>query len=71
VQETFGCTIVQVYGAMDAGGMTIHSCSDADEVRLSTIGRPATGNEIKLVDDEGRVGRRWKWGKYWPKGRPW
>ncbi len=68
VQEAFGCTIVQVYGAMDAGGMTIHSFSDADKVRLSTIGKPAKGNEIKLVDDEGREGPEVEVGEILAKG---
>ncbi len=68
VQEEFGCVIVQVYGAMDAGGMTIHSFSDPDEVRLSTIGKPVEGNEIKLVDDDGREGPDVKVGEIWAKG---
>ncbi len=55
-QEQFGCTIVQVYGAMDAGGMTLHGVSDPDEVRLYTVGKPGEGNEIRLVDDAGKEG---------------
>lgn len=61
VEEKLGCPIVQTYGAMDSGGMTLHSFYDNAEVRLFTIGKPAGGNEVKLVDDAG---------KEVPKGSP-
>ncbi len=54
VEEQFHCSIVQVYGAMDSGGMTHHARADTQAVRLCTIGKPAAGNELKLVDDNGR-----------------
>jgi non-ribosomal peptide synthetase component E (peptide arylation enzyme) len=61
VEEKLGCPIVQTYGAMDSGGMTLHSFYDNAEVRLFTIGKPAGGNEVKLVDDAGKEA---------PKGNP-
>ncbi len=54
VEEKLGCPIVQTYGAMDSGGMTLHSFYDNADVRLFTIGKPAGGNEVKLVDDAGK-----------------
>lgn len=56
VQDKFGCKIVQVYGAMDSGCMAVHSLSDSDTVRLSTVGKPGPGNEIRLIDDSGKEG---------------
>jgi non-ribosomal peptide synthetase component E (peptide arylation enzyme) len=54
VEEKLGCPIVQSYGAMDSGGMTLHSSRDNAEVRLFTIGKPAPGSEVRLVDDAGQ-----------------
>jgi len=68
VQEKFGCPIVQVYGAMDAGGMTIHSVYDTDAVRLSTAGKPGPGNEIRLVNDAGWEGSEVEMGEILARG---
>ncbi len=54
VEKELGCPIVQSYGSMDSGGMTLHSLNDSREERLFTIGRPAKGNEVRLVDDTGK-----------------
>lgn len=34
--------------------MTLHSHSDSARVRLRTIGKPAGGNEVRLIDDAGK-----------------
>jgi len=68
VQDKFGCKIVQVYGTMDAGGITVHSLSDPDSVRLTTVGKPGPGNEIRLVDDLGKEGPEVEVGEILVKG---
>ncbi|EFK09385.1 AMP-binding enzyme [delta proteobacterium NaphS2] len=67
-QEVFGCPIVGVYGAMDAGGMCYHSIRDSEWVRLYTIGKPCNGNEVKLLDDNGRSGLEVKIGEISVRG---
>ncbi len=54
IEEKLGCPIVQSYGAMDSGGMTLHSFNDGAKVRLLTIGKPAGGNEVRLADNAGK-----------------
>jgi non-ribosomal peptide synthetase component E (peptide arylation enzyme) len=67
-EREFGCPIVQTYGSMDSGGMTLHSLNDPVEVRLFTIGRPARGNEVRLIDDAGKETKRGEAGEIQVRG---
>lgn len=53
-EDRFGCPIVQDFGAVDVGGVCIQSLNDPREVRLSTVGTPYPGNEVKLLDEKGQ-----------------
>jgi non-ribosomal peptide synthetase component E (peptide arylation enzyme) len=52
-EEKIGCTITQDYGAVDAGGVSLQSLDDPQDIRFISVGKPYPGNEIKLVDDSG------------------
>ncbi len=67
-EEKMGCPILQAYGAMDYGGITMHSLDDPPEVRRLTVGRPWPGSEIKLVDDSGNEVAQGETGEIWVKG---
>lgn len=52
----FGCPIVQHYGSMETGIVTVmQHYSEPQEQRLLTVGRPSVDNEVKLVDEKGRT----------------
>jgi non-ribosomal peptide synthetase component E (peptide arylation enzyme) len=53
-EEKTGCRIMNVYGTMEAAGISTTSVFDPRDVRLLTVGKPYSGNEIKLVDDAGK-----------------
>ncbi len=53
VEDKLKCPIINVYGAMDYGGMSSPSITDSREIRLLTIGQPLPGNEVKIMDAEG------------------
>ncbi|MBI3016021.1 MAG: acyl--CoA ligase [Candidatus Tectomicrobia bacterium] len=53
-EERMGCRITQGYGSVDCGGICANSWDDPPEVRLGTVGRPLDGNEVRIVDEEGR-----------------
>lgn len=42
------------YGTFDGGPISICKIDDPLEVRLRTVGKPVTGNEVRLVDEGGR-----------------
>jgi non-ribosomal peptide synthetase component E (peptide arylation enzyme) len=52
-EETLGCRIVQGYGSVDCGGISANFREDPLEVRLSTLGPPLDGNEVKVVNAKG------------------
>lgn len=54
IEAKLGRPIVQSYGAVDFGGMAEVSIDDPQDVRLSTIGRPYPGSELKLIDASGK-----------------
>jgi non-ribosomal peptide synthetase component E (peptide arylation enzyme) len=54
LEEKFSCTVVQSYGAMDAGPITCSSVNDPPDVRLRTVGKPYDYNELRLINEEGR-----------------
>ena len=46
-----GCNIVVSYGTTEtAGGVTYTTLDDDSQIRASTVGRPAAGTEIRIVD---------------------
>jgi non-ribosomal peptide synthetase component E (peptide arylation enzyme) len=54
VEEKMGCQVVSQLGAIDAGMPTGASTDDPVEVRLTSVGKPFPGNQVKLVDEEGK-----------------
>ncbi len=52
MEERAGCSIVQLYGAVDWGGGMCSPLESSREERLLTVGKPYGGNEVKLVDEE-------------------
>jgi len=55
VERKMGCPILSTYGSQDTGSISGTSIEDPPDKRRSTVGRPLIGNELKLVDDQGRV----------------
>jgi len=54
-EEKFGCSIVNVFGGMETGGMATFNPPDAPfERRFLTVGKPLPGNQVRLVDEEGK-----------------
>lgn len=53
-EEQMGCRIVQGYGSVDCGGISATFWDDPLEVRLGTLGRPLDGNQVKVVDAQGK-----------------
>lgn len=47
------CPILITYGSQDTGSISGTAIGDPEEKKLSTVGKPLPGNEIKLVDDSG------------------
>ncbi|HXV82590.1 MAG TPA: AMP-binding protein [Candidatus Binatia bacterium] len=54
IEKKLGCRIVQAYGSVDCGGISATCWNDPQDVRLGTLGRPLDGNEVKIVDSDGR-----------------
>jgi non-ribosomal peptide synthetase component E (peptide arylation enzyme) len=53
LEEKFMCSVVQSYGAMDAGPITCTSVYDSRDVRLRTVGKPYDYNELRLGNEKG------------------
>jgi len=51
-EEMLGCSYVQTYGTMDSGPIACSTLSESREIRVGTVGKPYTGNGVKIVDDE-------------------
>lgn len=55
IQRRFGCAIHIGFGATElGGGVAVTSLADADRQRTETVGRPMTGMEVKIVDEQRR-----------------
>lgn len=63
VEAKLKCPIINVYGAVDFGGMSQPIITDSKETRLLTAGRPLWGNEGKIIDDSGKELPRGQIGK--------
>lgn len=59
-ESRLGCKVIQGYGGMDVGAVSVGDVTSSQEIRLKTLGRPLSGNEVMLVDpytgDEVRSG---------------
>jgi non-ribosomal peptide synthetase component E (peptide arylation enzyme) len=53
VEKKLGCPIIQNYGSIDCAAACMGAIDDPIEVRLSTVGKPYAGAEVKLVGDRG------------------
>lgn len=54
IEETLGIPISNCYGQLDGGVVTHTTIDDPPEIRRTTVGRPAEGMIVKLLDEEGR-----------------
>jgi non-ribosomal peptide synthetase component E (peptide arylation enzyme) len=54
LEERTRCRIINGYGAQELPGISTTSIFDPREVRLLTVGKPYSGNEIKIVDNNGK-----------------
>ncbi|HEY7713901.1 MAG TPA: class I adenylate-forming enzyme family protein [Candidatus Binatia bacterium] len=54
LEKKLDCRVVQAYGSVDCGGISATFWNDPQDVRLGTLGRPLDGNEVRIVDDDGR-----------------
>jgi acyl-coenzyme A synthetase/AMP-(fatty) acid ligase len=68
VEEKLGCRLVQMYGAMDAGGITRTALDDPQEARWLSAGKPLPGSEVKLVDGSGQEVPRGEVGEIMARG---
>jgi non-ribosomal peptide synthetase component E (peptide arylation enzyme) len=53
-EETLKIPISNCYGQLDGGVVTHTTVDDPPEVRRKTVGKPAKGMVIKLIDEEGK-----------------
>jgi non-ribosomal peptide synthetase component E (peptide arylation enzyme) len=67
-EERLGCRIMQGYGSVDCGGIAATCWDDPREVRLGTVGRPLDGNDLRIVDSEGRDVRAGETGRLLVRG---
>jgi non-ribosomal peptide synthetase component E (peptide arylation enzyme) len=53
IESTFGCTVLQTYGAMDCGAIGSGFADDPPELRWQMIGKPYDCNQLKLIGEDG------------------
>ncbi|MFC2060142.1 AMP-binding protein [Chloroflexota bacterium] len=53
IEKRIGAPILNIYGAVDWGGLATPYIDDPPEIRLGTVGQPFDGNEFKLLDEAG------------------
>jgi len=53
-ERRFACPIINCFGAAETGGIVTFSPLDAPFEHRVTIGKPVPGNEVRLVDEQGR-----------------
>ena len=53
-EEKLGIPVLNTYGTFDGGGISKTTIDDDAETRRRTVGKPHWGNDIKLLDDEGK-----------------
>jgi acyl-CoA synthetase (AMP-forming)/AMP-acid ligase II len=52
LHERFQCTIEQWYGMNETGNITWTGLDDPPEIAATTVGKPAPGVRLRIVDDE-------------------
>jgi non-ribosomal peptide synthetase component E (peptide arylation enzyme) len=67
-EERTGCRIMNAYGAQELPGISTTSIFDPRDVRLLTVGKPYSGNEIKIVDEGGKEVERGEIGQILLRG---
>ncbi len=67
-EERTRCRIINAYGAQELPGISTTSIFDPRDVRLLTVGKPYSGNEIKIVDDSGKEVERGEVGQIMVRG---
>ncbi|MBI4334741.1 MAG: AMP-binding protein [Chloroflexi bacterium] len=67
-EEKMKAKIVQCYGAVDFSTISGSSFFDSQQVRITTVGRPYPGNEVRLVDDSGKEAPPGEVGEVWARG---
>jgi non-ribosomal peptide synthetase component E (peptide arylation enzyme) len=53
-EERFKCKVVIAGGSQETYSFAHTSVEDPDQIRLNTLGKPFPGNELKIVDEEGK-----------------
>ncbi|MDD5206184.1 MAG: AMP-binding protein [Desulfobacterales bacterium] len=53
-EEKLGCTVLIAGGSQETYSFGQSAFDDPREKRLTTLGKPFPGNEVKIVDDEGK-----------------
>lgn len=53
-EQRFNCKVLIAGGSMETFSFAQSGVDDPQEKRLRTLGKPFPGNEIKIVDDDGR-----------------
>jgi acyl-CoA synthetase (AMP-forming)/AMP-acid ligase II len=54
LHERFQCPIEQFYGMNETGTISWTGLDDPPEIAATTVGRPAPGTQVRIVDDERR-----------------
>ena len=54
VEEKMGCRIVGMMGAFEASSIATIAWDDPTQVRYTSVGKPVFGQEIKLLDENGK-----------------
>jgi len=52
IEKRLGCKLVPYYGSMDAGAISAAYYDDSIEVRSSTVGKPYSKRELKIIDPD-------------------
>jgi non-ribosomal peptide synthetase component E (peptide arylation enzyme) len=69
VEVRLRCPVMQAWSTMDSTIGCMTSLDDPREVRLKTVGKPSVeGDEVKLVDDEGKEVSTGEVGEIWSRG---
>lgn len=68
IENKMKAKIVQCYGAVDFGTICGSSFTDTQEVCLLTTGRPYSGGEVQLMDDNGQQVPPGEVGEVWARG---
>jgi len=54
IEEKMKCKVIGIIGSMDFGPIAMPSIDDPQEVRLFSLGKPLPGNEVRIIDENGK-----------------